>query len=135
VYQPITWRNWFIQQVPTELAVANIIVLVVLFFSLTIFASKVPLGLRILVVLVTMCLGTFLRVSAETAPVQALSILGVSWIAYTWINRKRRSGELMMRRATEEDNARVRKNLAILSWFLLASFVLTTVVWIVRHFA
>lgn len=39
-----------------------------------------------------------------------------------------------MKRATEEDNARVRKNLIIISWFILVSFVLTTLVWIARHF-
>jgi uncharacterized membrane protein len=90
VLEPASWRGWFVQRVPPEAAVLNILVLVVLFFSLTLYVRRFPLAVRYLLLITIVCLGSFLRISVDRVPLVALPIILVSMLVYSILWRKRR---------------------------------------------
>ena len=92
VFEPASWRDWFVNRLPPEIAVLNIIALVVLFFSLTLYVRQFPLAVLFLLLFAIVCLGSFLRISVDRVPLVALPIILVSMLIYSllWRNHKRK---------------------------------------------
>src|SRR5712691_13192548 len=78
IVEPASWRDWFVHRIPVELAVLNVIVLIALFFSLTLYFDRLTLAIRYLCLSAIICLGSFLKISIQVAPLLGVPIILVS---------------------------------------------------------
>ena len=98
IVEPVSWREWFVQQIPPALAVLNLIVLIALAFSLTLYIHRLPLPIRYLALAAVICLGSFMKVSVDVAPLIGLPILLVSIFVYSILQWKRRRNRMPQHR-------------------------------------
>jgi hypothetical protein len=89
IFQPASWREWFAQHVSPELAVLNLVGLVALSFSVTLYGRYFPLSIRLLLMLGIILLGSFLRSSIESAPSTGVPIILVAVVLYIILHQKR----------------------------------------------
>lgn len=90
VFEPISWREWFIARIPKELAALNLVVLMILYFCLTHFAHKFSLSVRYLFLVTTICLGSFLKASGQAVPLVAFGVFLILVVSHLIMQKRRR---------------------------------------------
>jgi len=89
IAQPASWREWYLRQVPPELAVLNLLVLIALSFAITLYSRYLPLAVQFLFILGIIFLGSFLRLSIEVAPSIGVPTILASVVLYIILRQKR----------------------------------------------
>ena len=90
--QPLSWRQWFLNEVPVEIAIVNVFVLALLFFSLTLFSGRLPVPIRMAALLLLLVLGSFFKVSIDVAPLPSWTIIGIAVVVYFVMKRRSERG-------------------------------------------